>query len=1563
MSILGVAVTNFISHQIFQVVFEGDSLTLRCRAPRVAVGPPNDSEDLPTRTHLFWGWSETILEPNSTDDIFYGDPAKVFPSIQINARHLSDSGLFDSTLFIPYVTPNHSGTWDCRLRSEQAMLSRSIVVMILSEKTKYCSAIETKNNKGLYSWPQTMRGRTVRLPCQIDEHADALATHKCNEAGEWIGLDTSACPYVSETTKFLEQFANMNLTLVRASLVENAKRLRNFTDPAIGDNAFRDAMDVVFITRTLVNYLEYIGQERDLATILLDIISQTMRISQSLLQAAQVMDSSCSKIVRAAERCAEHVQPIYDAQKSNVALEVFRVQTDSFVGITCSWFRAEDKTDGSQKRIFQCNTGNNGQIGLYERHVDAVIQIPSNVYAGMPVTPDVVVPTGQTQKLQVSVFENGRLFPQNKTQTIFAVTSCVIGSNVSTVIENMTEPIYVMLRPAPFHDEISAPRPVWWDPQFNNGLGGWSLEGCNFSQVLHGLYVFTCDRLGYYGLLQNVKYLNDFPDENAGARFKFSPPAFYVGGIVLFLCSWINIVTYMAYGQSIQMARRAKHALINMWLALSTLSLIFTSGIYQTEHYKVCQGVGIAIHYFSLCVLLWICVSVRNMYNRLTRMARSTERNLSILSDELPKERSSNKPILGLYLVGWGIALIICGISGAVNIREYASYSLCFFESGPALGAVFVPTIVLICFLGIMFICIKCSMQIPDDVGHMSEGTQATENVDLDLLEPSLSNNHIAVGRYRSISLSLPTSSIQDDLEHSNGAQLKAHIIVTFLYLITWTSAAMSVSTPFSGQILYEEEVFSIIYAVSASLLGLFMLFFYCIARSDVRNQWSMLSCRNFSKKQCCRSRSISDAKEHNNGPIVTYHQTTTTLNSTSRSNSQCSKNRPPNNGNMMLKGPNDLNMHTLTRNSSPNEHGSKLGVTGAPNLNLVLLHRQQFLHNPMIGCSSDTAEIFYNPNQINVARKFFKKQKRLQKRNNFELQRQRDMETKSDVSSIMSFPRRQQLSIFSSGSKVNNTNIHIDRKNMMLENTFRKECIGASSSEVGGSSMHRQPNMNPNILSDSCNESDLVDTDRIIIGAESLRALTLNRQKVNNNAAAAAALVANIYTNIPETSQPQHEIVTMRADDKYGKQKPIFDESDDEDADDRTSLLAADEEEQQRRTEEQQKHAPIYVNNMELNGIAETSDVTDVTDITDVISIEEHSSLSPATCLEFRSSPSSKKDFVLSLNSPILAMNTIGLPSVSANDLTESSIEPGDLMKLDRNAEYISEALEITSNVHKSASPSPSAPILIRIRRTKSLNNLVISDDFSNPTMENQTRSISCTNMCLPTIEPIAHVPAAFYPSESPVLFSPSLCDLPDSVPSPSRSCDSQLPSVSRGGFAQRRINHESTPNGSESNLYFGPDKLFHLSLLRNFSSSPTAESDINYQNSELSIRSHDLYGPPELNELNLTLTDDQQRFFPYQASEISDLDDDDDNLMENVDYHNCSRDLLLGDDEDDILNESQSSIDELYQQITRRAINTNNGSDIPSISTAAKNDADEEDSSQSSVISFVDPLAENIV
>lgn len=1590
-----------------QLLFEGDSLRLRCRAPRVAVGAPNDSEDLPARAHIFWGWSNSILDPNSTEDIFYEDPLKAFPSIELDSRHLSDSGLLDSILRIPHLTRNHSGTWDCRLRSQQANLSHSIAVIVVSDETKFCLSYTTESNKGKYSWPQTIRGRTVRLPCTGDGPPNVFATYKCSDTGEWIQLNTNDCPFMRETTKVLEQFAKVNLSIARGSVLESAKRLRNYTD---NDVRFYDPMDVVFIAKTVTNYLDFVAQEKDLGSMLLDIVSQVMELDTSFLQLAQSIDGSCKKLVTAAEGAAGYT-PSPLAQKPNLALEQFHIRTDSFSGLTCTWYKGTPNID-NHHRTFQCNTANSGHTSG-ERHIDAGIQIP-NIFSASANT----VGSSQSfssQQLLVSVFQTSKFFPTNLTQTAFEVTSCVIGANIigRPQQNNLSDPIYIMLRAAPFHHDLSAPRPVWWDTELNNGNGGWSFKGCNFSHFRLGLMVFGCNRLGYYGLLQNVKYLNDYRDEMAGARFRISPPAFYIGGITLILAVWINIVTYMAYGKAIQMAKRDKHSLINTWLALSLLCFTFTVGIYQTKDYKMCQTIGMAIHYFSLCVLLWICVSVSNMYKR---MSRRHNRNLSLQPEDMIRESIGQKPILGLYLVGWGIALIICGISAAVNIREYASYSYCFLKTGPALSAVFVPAAILMTFLAILFICIKCSIPVQDDIGLSEEGTQATENVDLDLLEPvilSSSNGN------RSISMSTPTTTSHDDIEHTITAQLKAHIIVLVLYAVTWISAAISVLKPFSERFYYEEELFSVIYALSAIILALFILFFYSLARTDVRIQWSMISCRHFSRRQCCRSRSVSDTRDNTTAQSINvmYHQPGTggTLRSASRS-SQSSKNRPQSNSRGAAV---DLNMQTLTRTDSPNGVYKMNG-----NVNLVLLHRQQFLHNSAIQSGSESADVFYNPNQINVARKFFKKQKRLQKRNNFEIQhRYRDhMDCVSEVSSIVSVPRRHPngFSIFSSGaSKVNNTNIHFDKKNLIENSGYMKD--------------NRQQNLNPNILSDSCNESDLIgEAERFVLGAENLRALTAKRMKVNNT----PPIVANIYTNVPETAQPQHEIVTMRADDKYGTavgnsdriplvsdagatRKVLIRAENSRDAagcggTERSQFLIGAEKFSATPTTPIKPiniEPPHYVNEEFQQKLSSPIKTT----------IASPQSSPTETCLKFDSGA-----MVLSLNSPILAMNTIGLPPTIHNDNYNTTTPSDnstaniainsntDLLKLDKDIEYISSALEIPNIV-----PNSQSNIMINycesaVTKSKSLNDLLsIQQQQNSCNFDCPTQAASCTNIIhnqhlydriIPmelsattaSTDTTQATNTLLQPSSSsPILFSPSLCDISD-LPSPALSNQS---SYLRHHQQKIVTNYESTPVDSETNLFFSPEKIFQTpgSIGRNFiSSSPTSESDINYQNSELSIRSHELYAPQQDSDLNLTLTGDEN-LFQYQPSELSDFDDDDVDDDEDVDndnelmdedddvvdddngYSNCSNDCLLGTRHDDItapdiLNESQSSIDELYQQITRRSISDSvtvppmlqpqlNGRRRNEMTTstggiiAAGGGDCEDDSSQCSIISYVEP------
>lgn len=239
-----------------------------------------------------------------------------------------------------------------------------------------------------------------------------------------------------------------------------------------------------------------------------------------------------------------------------------------------------------------------------------------------------------------------------------------------------------------------------------------------------------------------------------------------------------------------------------------------------------------------------------------------------------------------------------------------------------------------------------------DSNGQLSEGTQAT---DLELLEGGASaerctsagterclgpacTERCAIGGDRCLgpgctemterasvrSLATPSSHLEDP-EHSPCVHLKASIIVIITFSLIWTTAALSVLKPMG--LPYEETVFSIIYCVLIILMGVFIIYFYCFSRSDVRTVW-------FTLKPLVRSRNIRD--------------------------SRCA---PPSSPRNSLT--NSIGLKSIS--SRPEPQGETLKT------NLLDMHRRQYSANRIV-----TEDSFYNPHQNVVARKFFKKQRRL---------------------------------------------------------------------------------------------------------------------------------------------------------------------------------------------------------------------------------------------------------------------------------------------------------------------------------------------------------------------------------------------------------------------------------------------------------------------------------------------------------------------------------------------------------------------------------------------------------
>ena len=121
-----------------------------------------------------------------------------------------------------------------------------------------------------------------------------------------------------------------------------------------------------------------------------------------------------------------------------------------------------------------------------------------------------------------------------------------------------------------------------------------------------------------------------------------------------------------------------------------------------TSEEELCQSVGLLIHYFTLTSTLWLTISSSIIYHKLVNPMDKPIRHINpyVVTPEeevyigVGDGKKYKKPMTRFYLVGWGVPLIICGITGGASLSQYSSSSWCFLSLPPAAGAILIPIVI-----------------------------------------------------------------------------------------------------------------------------------------------------------------------------------------------------------------------------------------------------------------------------------------------------------------------------------------------------------------------------------------------------------------------------------------------------------------------------------------------------------------------------------------------------------------------------------------------------------------------------------------------------------------------------------------------------------------------------------------------------------------------------------------------------------------------------------------------------------------------------------------------------
>lgn len=813
-----------------QVVFQGDSLPFQCQASLVA-------EDM----QVLWYQNGRMVKPDATQGIF------------IEKRIVQNCSLIASALTISNIQPGFTGNWECRVRTSRGNTTRTVHIVVLQSSAKYCAPERVSNNKGEFRWPRTLAGIKAHLPCSLPSSARAYsglsaneqqAWRYCNPKGLWGEDDYSQCLFQKEFTRSL--YVTSQMPLNESNVVDQAQTLFLYTNNAAN---LSDKMEIIFMAEMIEKFGKFVEKFKDLGEVMVSMASNLMLADERVLWMAQREAMACTRIIACLQKIAVYrlaTAQAFSLTSPNIALEAHTVRVNDWNGMTCMLFQrpSPERLPGHNRQLtFKCNTNGSFPTFHYKSSVvEASLQLPQSLFS-QAVAPG--QPDDGVYKLYLLGFRNGKLFPSTENTSLLAdggkkrsVATPVIMAKMDGIsLRNLRTPINITLRRLAHGSDAVSAR---WNFSLVGGQGGWRSEGCRILENRDNFTTMSCNSLGNYGLLMDLNSVDQF-----FPSIKLLHPVIYATSVILLLCLFTIIISYIYHYRSVRVSRKFWHMLVNLCLHMALTCGVFVGGINQTQYASVCQAVGILLHYSTLATALWVGVTARNIYKQITRKAKRYE--------ELDEPPPPPRPMLRFYLIGGGVPIIVCGITAAANVKNYGSQRYapyCWMAWEPSIGAFYGPAGFIIFVDCMYFLSILLQLRRhPErryELKESSEEQQRLASASGEAgpegpgshghlipvqLPPNEASSSAASGTH-----GVALSALEN--EHTFTAQLIGAMGALGLYSALWVFGAMALSQdhPF-------DMAFTCLFGLTALALGAFMVAHHCVNRQDMRRFWLQVFC------------------------------------------------------------------------------------------------------------------------------------------------------------------------------------------------------------------------------------------------------------------------------------------------------------------------------------------------------------------------------------------------------------------------------------------------------------------------------------------------------------------------------------------------------------------------------------------------------------------------------------------------------------------------------------------------------------------------------------------------